>query len=86
MHIQETYSAQIEAAIAAARDKTGLPQTIDTHSYVSMLDMFGEAVRNYADRPAFTGLGRTLTYEELDRFSGQFATWLRDHTTLEQGD
>ncbi len=40
----------------------------------------------FADRPAFSNLGVTLTYAELERHSAAFAAWLQQHTDLKPGD
>lgn len=57
---------------------------MQTHS--SIADMFNEACTQYADLDAFSCLGQTMTYGELDRLSLQFATYLQHHTTLAPGD
>ncbi|MBT4521594.1 MAG: AMP-binding protein, partial [Halieaceae bacterium] len=40
----------------------------------------------FPQRPAFTSLGQTLTYADLDKLSGHFASWLQRHTQLQPGD
>ncbi len=47
---------------------------------------FGDLLERWADRPAFTGFGHTLSYAELDRLSAHFAAWLQQHSGLEPGD
>ncbi|WP_148254314.1 AMP-binding protein [Aidingimonas lacisalsi] len=54
--------------------------------YTSILDVFKSSVERFADRPAFSCMGQTLTYAELDRLSGDFAAWLQNETDLEPGD
>ncbi len=52
----------------------------------SIVEMFDEACEKYASLSAFSCLGKTISYAELDRLSRQFATYLQHHTTLSPGD
>lgn len=63
-----------------------LPREVDTHQYTTMLDVFEKSVARFADRPAFSGVGVTLTYRDLDHYSRAFAAWLQNETDLQQGD
>ena len=54
--------------------------------FQSINDMFCHVCLLYPDRPAFTCMGKTLTYKSLDHLSRQFATYLQHHTTLAPGD
>ena len=40
----------------------------------------------FADAPAFTNMGTTLTYAQLDSHSRAFAAWLQQRAGLNQGD
>ncbi|UTA49250.1 AMP-binding protein [Simiduia sp. 21SJ11W-1] len=57
---------------------------IDTNSTV--VEVLNKACETFAANPAFTCLGRTLTYAELDHLSLQFACYLQQHTGLKPGD
>lgn len=52
----------------------------------TLTEVFDEACTRYADSPAFTCMGRTLTYAELDRLSAAFAAYLQQCTSLNPGD
>ena len=52
----------------------------------TIAEVFAESCAQFADSPAFTCMGRTLSYRELDRLSGQFAAYLQQHTSLKPGD
>ena len=54
--------------------------------FSSVNEVFAEACRRFADKPAFTCMGRTLSYAELERLSRDFAAWLSHETDLEPGD
>ena len=64
----------------------GVPTEIDLNEFSSVNDVFDEAVRNYADRPAFHNMGTTLTYTELDQRVAQFAAFLECKLGLKKGD
>jgi long-chain acyl-CoA synthetase len=59
---------------------------MDTNKLRTIPDVFLQAFKQYHDRPAFTCLGKTLTYGEIDRYSEQFASYLQNHTNLKPGD
>lgn len=52
----------------------------------TVADIFTESCAQFADSPAFTCMGRTISYAELDRLSGAFAAYLQQHTQLKPGD
>ncbi|MBN7768915.1 long-chain fatty acid--CoA ligase [Marinobacter daepoensis] len=64
----------------------GIPREIDLNKYKNMVDVFEKAVQKYADKPAFTAVGVTLTYRDLDTQSRNFAAWLQNKTDLKPGD
>jgi long-chain acyl-CoA synthetase len=64
----------------------GVPNTIDLGAFQSVIEVFERSCKKFADRPAFSNLGVTLTYAELDRYSGAFASYLQKHTDLKPGD
>ena len=64
----------------------GIPREIDLNKYKNMVDVFEQAVKKYGDRPAFSAVGATLTYKDLDTQSRNFAAWLQNKTDLKPGD
>jgi|TARA_R100000656_G_scaffold2101_1_gene3612 long-chain acyl-CoA synthetase len=64
----------------------GVSLNVDLDKYSSMVDVFDQAVNKYADRPAFSAVGATLTYRDLDTQSRNFAAWLQNKTDLKPGD
>lgn len=65
-----------------------VPPSIDDHieKYTSVLDVFEEACERFPTRPAFTNLGCTLTYSELNRKAETFAAYLQNELKLKKGD
>jgi len=64
----------------------GLPATVDVDQYSSVVEVFNKSVVKFADRPAFTALGQTLSYGDIDRLSADFAAYLQNETGLQKGD
>ncbi|QTP54513.1 AMP-binding protein [Billgrantia sulfidoxydans] len=62
------------------------PELKGMEKYRSLMDVFHAAVKRFADNPAFTCMGQTLTFAELDRLSADFAAWLQHETGLQPGD
>ncbi len=64
----------------------GVPDNIDLSTYKSVIEVFERSCKKFADRPAFSNLGVTLSYAELDRLSAAFAGYLQKNTDLKPGD
>lgn len=64
----------------------GVPSTLDMGDYASVVEVFERACKRFAERPAFSNLGVTLTYADLDRHSAAFAAWLQHQTDLAPGE
>ena len=64
----------------------GVPNEIDLSAYKSVIEVFERSCKAFADRPAFSSMGVTLTYAELERQSAAFAGYLQQHTDLNPGD
>ena len=65
---------------------SNVPFTIDVEAYDSVLDVFHESCKRFGDKPAFSNMGRTISYRELDQYSAAFAAFLQNETDLEPGD
>ncbi|MCX7977703.1 MAG: AMP-binding protein [Bdellovibrionaceae bacterium] len=59
---------------------------INLSAYSSILDVYNEAIRKFHGLPAFTNMGTTLTFDELDRRAGDFASFLQHELRLKKGD
>lgn len=67
-------------------EKLGLPADINPDDFSNLLSMYDHIIGKYADRPAFTSLGKTITYRDLDQLSDNFAAYIQNHTDLVAGD
>jgi long-chain acyl-CoA synthetase len=55
----------------------GVPSEIDTRQYGSLVELFEKSIGTYGDRPAFSNMGRTMRFADLDRLARDFAAWLQ---------
>lgn len=63
-----------------------VPAEISADRYISLIDLFEEAVKRYADQPAFINMGQVMTFRKLEERSRAFAAWLQEGLGLKQGD
>jgi long-chain acyl-CoA synthetase len=54
--------------------------------YANLVDLLEDSFARYESLSAFTCLGHSLTYGEMDRLSAKFASFLQAHTQLKPGD
>lgn len=64
----------------------GVAAEINPDQYPNILAVLKESCQRFADKPAFSNLGKTLTYGEMYKLSGDFAAYLQKHTDLKPGD
>ncbi|GGI96079.1 long-chain fatty acid--CoA ligase [Halopseudomonas pertucinogena] len=64
----------------------GIPTEIDAGQYPNVLAVLKESCERFADKAAFTNLGKTITWGEMYRLSGEFAAYLQKHSGLQPGD
>jgi long-chain acyl-CoA synthetase len=54
----------------------GIPANIDPNQYPSVLSLLNETMKKYKKLPAFSSMGKTLTFGEIDSASQHFAAYL----------
>lgn len=64
----------------------GVPEELPPPGFKSVREMIEHSFREYAERPAYTNMGTTLTYAELDRLSFRFACYLQKNLGLMRGE
>lgn len=66
----------------------GIPVSVEDqiNSKSNVLDIFDEAVAKYATKIAYSNMGRTMTYSELNRKAECFAAYLQNELKLKKGD
>ena len=55
----------------------GVPADIDASVYPSLVALMEESFKNYADRVAYSFMGKEVTYRQTDTFSQTFAAYLQ---------
>ena len=55
----------------------GVPPEIDYRQYRSIGDLFEKSAEKYRERPAYTNMGKTISFGDLDRLSRDFGAWLQ---------
>ena len=64
----------------------GVPEEVPEPPYRSIRDMFEFCFEEYADLAAYSNMGTTLTYGQLDELSQQFACYLQSELGLTRGE
>lgn len=64
----------------------GITAEINPDEFPNIQAVLKQSCQRFADKPAFSNLGKTITYGELYALSGAFAAWLQQHTDLKPGD
>ena len=55
----------------------GVPAEIDVNEYASLREVLEESCAKFGSRPAYSCMGRTITFAELDRLSAAFGAFLQ---------
>src|ERR1017187_8651803 len=63
----------------------GVPAEIDAAEFESLNKLFESTVARFAGRVAFTNMGSSISYAELDRLSRDFAAYLQSELKLQRG-
>ena len=56
----------------------GVPANIDPSSYESLIDFVEECFEKFSSKQAFTCMGKSLTFHDLDVQSNKFAAYLHN--------
>jgi long-chain acyl-CoA synthetase len=64
----------------------GVPAEINPQEFSSLTAVLEASFSRFAELPAYTSMGRTITYAEYERLSRHFATWLQQRAQLRKGD
>ena len=64
----------------------GVPTEIDLDEFPSIVALLDNCFDRFRHRPAYTNMGRTISYGDLDLMSQQFASYLINDLKLVKGD
>jgi len=67
-----------------AQYPAGVPHDVNVNQYGSLIDIFDESFKKFANRKAFVCMDQPMTYGELDTYSKQIGAYLQN-LGLEQG-
>lgn len=65
---------------------SGVPALLAHDDERSIVDVLENSWKQFRDRPAYTCMGRTLSFGDIDDLSGRFAIFLRQGLGLQPGD
>ena len=81
---QADLAEEQQAMSAATTDRpwlaaypAGVPADIDTSQYTSLVQLMEDSFRQYAERTAYSFMGRDVSFAETDRLSRAFAAYLQ---------
>ena len=63
-----------------------IPTEVDIHRYDNLLHFYDEMIKKFGSRAAYSSLGRTISFDELDSFANAFAAYIQNNTDLQPGD
>lgn len=63
-----------------------VPVEIDPDRYTSLVDVFTQSCQKFQTKFAFTNMGVSLTYDQLDEYTREFAAYLQQKLRLKKGD
>jgi len=63
----------------------GIPANIDPDAYCTLVELIDETFKKYSSKPAFSCMGKTLTFGEIDKHATAFAAYMQSRG-LKQGD
>jgi len=64
----------------------GMPAEVDLTAFSSLKDVLERSCQRFAALPAYSNMGSSITYEELDRSSRDLAAYLQQTVGLKKGD
>jgi len=64
----------------------GTPEEVPTPPWRSVRDLFEHSFAAYPDNPAYSNMGKTLSYSELNQLSMRFACFLQKKLGLTRGE
>jgi len=76
----------IEQAVKEGRERVGLPCDQPEISAESLIGFWSNTVQECPDKPAFSCLGQTLSYSEVDQLSRRIASYFQKQLGLKYGD
>jgi long-chain acyl-CoA synthetase len=64
----------------------GIPADIDVNEYASLREVLEKSCQRFRDLPAYSNMGATISYGELDQATRNFGAYLQEGLGLKKGD
>ncbi|MCC5932192.1 MAG: AMP-binding protein [Cyclobacteriaceae bacterium] len=64
----------------------GIPHEIDPDKYSSVVELLETSFTKYKGMVAYENMGKSITFDELDELTAQFASFLQNKLGLKKGD
>jgi long-chain acyl-CoA synthetase len=64
----------------------GIPAKIEEDRPENLIDMYEASFKKFGSREAFENMGKSLTYQEINQLSTNFAAYLQNGLKLKKGD
>ncbi len=64
----------------------GVPAEIDVNEFPSLREFLEQSFARYSSLPAFTNMGHSISFGELDQLSRYLGAWLQKNAGLSKGD
>ena len=64
----------------------GIAAEVDVHAYASLNEVLSSSCQRFSDLPAYTNMGTSISYAELERASGEFGAFLQQSLGLQRGE
>ena len=77
---------QIQEAITALQERAGVANAIEELTDSHLAESLVASAAEHPDNLAFTSLGNSITYGQLNALSDAFAVYIQQHTDLQKGD
>lgn len=77
---------QVQEAIESLRQASAIPNQMNALEDNNIAQVLTDTARRLPNNLAFTSLGNSINYRELDALSDAFAVYLQQHTDLQKGD
>lgn len=86
MTINNDFRGESLSKVWLNRYPADVPAEIDSERYTSLIDLFEQSAKRYADQPAFINMGQVMTFRKLEERSRAFAAYLQNGLGLQKGD
>ena len=63
----------------------GVPAEISIDEYASVADIFDQSVSKFEDLPAYSNLGKTISYREVKELTSRLGAYLKNELALDKG-